>query len=404
MAYKSLKDVYSEQTLGRQVPPLPRQGVAPVPYTETDTPSQQTVLPFELNQVHELPWPAQVRGVPFYIKQFDAHSGEGNGERRAAALFYPQQKMETETNYTRRLGTYIGGTSDSFDISTPYGKFEVKEFSLTKKTGQYRGSVRIGAEGKHTTGNILSQIKDVLLVILQNYASMDEDSKKVLNTNLIEAIKTNNPVPKDWSLENYIDAIFDVNIGLEKGIQEFPKSLFNTSTINPLGFHRNPRRAAYLIYTIPQILQGLKQLALKDENQANLDSEITRVQNLQSTLKNLYLKKEDETFSKEIEREAEVLDRKLVSKACVSDKGVNCITLNTFLQKIEKANLTSTFTNIDQLRNSEVSNLFPPKVKGFFAVFETKFKYIPRDKFINYLYIDSFTQKGLKIALRREAV
>jgi len=400
--YKSLKDVYSDETLGRAVPPLPRQSVTPTP--EQDARTQQTVLPFALNQVYEMAWPIQIKGVPFSIKQFDAHAGEGNGERRVAALFYPQQKTETEKNYTRRLGSFIGGQRDSYDVTTPYGKFEVKEFKLSLKTGQYRGSVRVGAEGKHTTSNILSQIKNILILILQNYAAMDEDSKKVLNTNLIDVIKTENSVPKDWTLEKYIDAIFDVSFGDEKGIQEFSKSLFNASIIDPEDFKRNPKRHAYFVYTIPQILQGLKQLALKDENQANLDSEITRVQNLQSTLKNLYLKKDDEEFSKEIEREAEVLDRKLVSKACASDRGANCITLNTFLQKIEKANLAATFANIDQLRNSEVGNLFPPEVKGFFAVFETKFKYIPRNEFIKHLYIASFTQKGLKIALRREAV
>lgn len=415
MEYKSLKQVYLDKTFGRKVPPLPRQQVIeqvlpgvesqiqPAGTYSLDNTGTQPQPPFPLNQVQELSWPASLKGVPFSIRNFNAHAGEGNGERRVAALFYSQEKRETDKNYTIRLGSYIGGQGESFDVITPHGNFEVKEFRLTKD-GRYAGSVRIGAEGKHTTGNILSQIKRLLLLILENYASLDEDSKKVLNSNLVETIETQNNVPQEWSLEKYIEAIFDVNLGEDKGIQEFPKSLFNSSTINPGGFHRNPQRAAYLIYTIPQILNGLKQLALKDENKTNLDNEINRVQSLQSTLKNIYLKKEDEKLSKEIEKEAEVLDRRLISKACIAVKGSNCITLNTFLQKIEKANLVSIFADIAQLRQSEVTNLFPPEVKGFFAVFETKFKYIPRDKFINYLYIDSFTQKGLKIALRREAV
>lgn len=419
MAYTSLKDLYLEDVAGIPVPPLPRQQVTLAPNVlpsapVSQSPEQQATAmsnkensisppsepPFALNQVVELAWPPPVKNVPFSIKQFDAKQGEGNGERRATALFYPKQEGESEKNYTRRLGTYIGGQYDSFDVSTPFGRFEVKEFKLGA-SGKYGGSVRIGAEGKHTTGNILSQIKDLLVILLHNYAAMDDDSKKILNDSLIETITTKNKVPGNWTLELYIDAIFDVNIGQERGIQEFPKTLFNTSSINPENFHRNPKRKAFLVYTIPQVLAGLKQLAIKDENQTNLDAEIGRVQNLQSALKNLYLKKTDDSFSKELEREAEVLDRRLISKACVADRGTNCITLNTFLQKIDKANLTTTFTNIDQLRNSEVSNLFPEEVIGFFAVFDTKFKYIPRNKFIDYLYIDSFTQKGLKIALRQ---
>ena len=432
MSYKSLKDIYLSQTYGRRIPVLPRQdvfneqveqpvevpqepvqtAVEPVPNNEVqqDEPAElkpQTInkikVPFSLDNVHEASWPAASAGVPFYVKQFAHLEGEGNGERKVASMFHPQLKNELDKKYTERLGTFIGGQSESFDVISDQGNFEVKEFKLAKN-GKYRGSVRIGAEGKHTTGMILSQVKDLLIILLQTYSSLDDDSKKVLNKNLIENIPTTNDVPQGWNLENYIDAIFDVTIGEDKGITEFPKTLFHSQEINPNLFTKNKKRATYLVYTIPQILNALKQLALQDENQANLDNEINRVKNLQSTLKGLYLKKEDEKFSKEIEKEAESLDRKLISKACVSDRGSNCITINTFLQKLERLDLAGVFNNIDQLRRSEVANLFPPIVVGFFAVFETKYKYIPRGQLKDYLVIDSFTQKGLKIALKSENV
>ena len=98
MSYESLKDVYANKTLGRQVPPLPRQQVVPA-NNELEPPSE----PFQLNQVHELEWLASVKGVSFYTTEFAAKKGEGNGERKVAGLFYPQQKNETEKNYIHRL-------------------------------------------------------------------------------------------------------------------------------------------------------------------------------------------------------------------------------------------------------------------------------------------------------------
>jgi len=357
-------------------------------------------VPFSLNMPHEASWPASVAGVSFYTKEFSPKEGEGNGERRVAALFHPRLRGESDKNYTNRLGNFIAGQYDSYDVITDQGNFEVKEFKLTAKEGKYKGSVRVGAEGKHTTGMILSQVKEMLITMLQLYSSLDDDSKKVLNSQLIQTIQTKNEVPKNWNLENYIDAIFDVTMGDDKSITEFPKTLFNSDKILPKNFHRNAKRATFLVYTIPQILNGLKALAQKDEHQANLDNEITRVKNLQSTLKDIYLKNPDDSLGKEIDKEAELLDRKLIYKACASDRGSNCITINTFLQQLHRLNLPEVFANIDSLRQSEITNLFPPIVKGFFAAFETKYKYIPREKFGELLYIDSFTQKGLKIALR----
>lgn len=432
MAYKSLKDIYLSQTYGRKIPVLPRQDVyneqvgqpVEVPQEPVQTAIEpvdsdgvqqddttevkpQTInkikVPFSLDSVHEASWPVASAGVPFNTKSFTPHVGEGNGERKVASLFHPQMKKEPDNRYTERLGTFIAGQNESFDVVSEQGNFEVKEFKLAKN-GKYRGSVRIGAEGKHTTGMILSQVKDLLIILLQTYSSLDNDSKKVLNDNLIKNISTTNDIPPGWNLENYIDAIFDVTIGEDKGITEFPKTLFHGQEINPNLFTRNKKRATYLVYTIPQILNALKQLALQDQNQANLDNEINRVKNLQSTLKGLYLKKDDEKFSKEIEKEAESLDRKLISKACLSDRGSNCITINTFLQKLERLDLGGVFNSIDQLRQSEVANIFPPEVVGFFAVFETKYKYIPRALLKDYMVIDSFTQKGLKIALKSENV
>jgi hypothetical protein len=429
VAYKSLKDIYLSQTFGRRVPVLPRQNIlreqidSPVEVSQEpvqsinlsltdkqeskqpiDTKSSATPrAPFPLNEVKEASWPVTSASVPFSTKEFVSLEGEGNGERKVASLFYPQVTGESDQKYIERLKNFIAGQNDSFDVISDFGNFEVKEFKLAKG-GKYKGSVRIGAEGKHTTGTILYQVKELLITLLQLYSSLDEDSKKVINKNLIADIKTNNKIPEYWNLENYIDAIMDVAVGDDRGISEFPKTLFNKEKINPKNFTKNIKRATYLVYTIPQILTALKDLALKNKDNNNLNNEISRVHNLQSTLKGIYLKKEDDKLSREIDKEAEALDRKLISKACVSDKGINCITVNTFLQKLAILNLPEVFANIDSLRQSEVANLFPSIVTGFFAVFETKFKYIPRDKLGSFLVIDSFTQKGLKIALRSEEV
>jgi len=400
MGYISLKDLYANTVQGAPVPVEPRRAIR---LTEQD--NVAALLPTDVSRMktlfdsaHEEKWPASVAGVPFKTANFKAVVGEGNGERKVAALFHAKIKGETDKDYTARLAEFIAGQNESFDVMSDQGNFEVKEFKLTKK-GTYSGSVRIGAEGRHTTGIILTRVKEILITLQQLYSSLDDDSKKVLNKSLIETIKTTNTVPANWTLENYIDAIFDVTIGEERGITEFPKTLFNAEKINPNSFVKNIKRATYLVYTIPQILNAFNILA-RDKN-ADLEGEISRVKQLQNTLKGLYLKKEDEKFGKEIEQEAERLDRKLISKACAVDKGANCISLGLFLQKIVQLNLPTIFSEIDMLRASEVANLFPPSIKGFFAVFETKYKYIPRNQLGQYLYIDSFTQKGLKIALRQ---
>lgn len=79
-------------------------------------------------------WPKSVAKVPYAKSE-----GVGPGERRLAKI----------------LGGEVMGGSATFDLSTPYGKFEVKE-----PTGGWYGGIRVESEGIAAIEANLSKIKN----------------------------------------------------------------------------------------------------------------------------------------------------------------------------------------------------------------------------------------------------
>jgi len=427
--YKSLDEIYINESFAKLVPELPRQKIflieqpevaeAPTQQQPTQEPQQaQPQQPVQFNQSAS----SRNNWTPAQQSLFDkvTKKGEGRGEKSVASL------ITGETDITK-LEKYIQGQESSFDVVVDRSTFEVKEFTV--RDGRFLGSVRIGKEGAKTANQIIAGITRIFKDMENEYLAMDESAKKQLDSTIVNAIFSGLAEPTQltgkrgqlikskeyqsqladyqrktqWSLAGYINAIFDVSMGEDKTIQEFPSNLFDINKeINPNMYRKNPERAKYLIVNIPKLLLTLETLANQSLKTEEPNTASPSLSELQTVLKKYYLPAEDEKYVSMLDKEAENIDRSLTRKKCVATGGENCKTIEDFYKAIKSLKMGNTFNAIEQLRFDEqaILSLFPANLTGLFIVHPQGYFYIVKNDLQKYVYISELTQKGLKIRVK----
>lgn len=426
MEYKSLKDVYTSKVVGWSVPPLPRQKnlcLEQIPAVTPQTPEVSSPQPstqsFNINTFSTGTW------TPIQKRLFNAQrvegKGEGRGEKSVASMLSGKTK-------TQELNRYIQGSSQPYDVadipSMPQAKFEVKEFKFKQgEPGEFKGSVRIGKEGAGTTNRIIAGIKRIFDDVENEYMALDEENRRKIDTAIIATLFPALQPPQaktgprsrgvntvayikakekydalvktlsDWTLEGYINALFDIAVGEERTISELPYSLFKSAWEKPSTQMRTDIRKKYLLFPITQLLLTLERLAssASDENIAN-----PKLTDLQAVLKKHYLPPDNNEYAQKLDKEAEILDRKLTKSKCQLAGKESCKTSEEFFKAIKRLKLSSTFEDINKIRSASADSLFP-NINGLFIVHPGGYVYIPKSEINNKIFISQLTQGGLKI-------
>lgn len=389
MAYKSLKFVYSEQVLGTPVPALPRQ---------------QVTIPQQEEQSPVVAWPPQSLAVPFVETEKGRKQGEGNGERRVAALFIPKIMGETDKAYFNRLGKYTSGQSEDFDVKLPddvkgientVGEmYEVKEIKPKR-------DVRIAKTGMEAEGKIATAVVNLMKYLVNYYSTLDKEGQQNIDAFLIQKIKAKGlEINDDWTLKKYCDNVrhFPKNMG---------KQFFHAERLTKS--LRGDRKHIMLL-SLDELESYLDEFCIRnqegsitatpDENKRLNDN----VEKLFKLLSDLYLPsgsgEDTSKQSKELEAKAEEIDRELTAFKCELSPG-ECRNNDWFCaawDKIKSAGFISNIKNMLSGEDSLVETLLPGKVRGLFIVTEEGYEYISRNNLKNYIYISSLAGQGVKIA------
>lgn len=422
MEYKSLKDVYASKVAGWSVPPLRRQkSLCLEQIPATTAPELQRIVQqqFDINRFTIGQWTQEQKKL-FNAKREEG-KGEGRGEKSVASLL-------TGKIMPRELNRYVQGSSQPYDVADlpdyPNAKFEVKEFKfIPGEPGEFKGSVRIGKEGAGTTNRIIAGIKRIFDDIENEYMAMDQDSRKKLDSAIISTIFPNEQPPQaktgprsrgeeaqsfiaakqrydsllNWTLEGYITALFDVAIGEERTISELPYSLFR-SVWEKKPNMRTEIRKKYLLFPITQLLLTLERLASSTADEPVANPKLT---DLQTVLKRHYLPPDNTEYANRLDKEAEILDRRLTKNKCQLTGKEACKTTEEFFKVIKKLKLSTTFEDINKIRSTSADSLFP-NVNGLFIVHPSGYAYIPKSEINNKIFITQLTQGGLKIQPRED--
>ena len=385
MAYKSLKEIYSQNVIFKKVPPLPRQSIL----------AEQDVQPAAA-QISLEPWPADVQKIDFYEKKaIGAKEGTGNGESRVAALFEKQEPNESDEAYARRLKSYTSGQNKNYDVELPNGrKFEVKEIPLKKE-------VRIAKTGARAEAQIAQTVIQLMTFLVDYYRTMDKPGQENLDNFLKQKLAEKRVKPADgWTLEKFCNDIIShpKNIGKQFLHLPFFKS-----------FLKGDRKNIALM-TLTQLETYLEEFCLKSETE-NVTAVNTpnarindNVDKLFKLLSDLYLpaaQGEDATkHGKELEARAENIDRELTAFKCALAPG-ECRTSNWFCaawNKIKASNIIQNIRGLLAGPNSLVTTLFPDEVEALYIVTKDGFERVTKNQLASYIYISNLAGQGVKIA------
>jgi len=420
--YKSLKDIYTSKVVGWTVPPLPRQKnlcLEQIPGVLSQPQQPVPVQEFNINTFSTGQWTlAQKR---LFNAQREEGKGEGRGEKSVACLLTGKTKP-------RELSRYIQGSSQPYDVAElpnlPNTKFEVKEFKfIPGEPGELKGSVRVGKEGAGTTNRIIAGIKRIFDDVENEYMALDPKSREDIDKAIINNIFPGRvePQPKtgprskgtgskayikakerydiisNWTLEGYINALFDVAVGEERTISELPYSLFKPVWEGENSM-RTEIRKKYLLFPITQLLIVLEKLASSTQEDTTINPKLS---DLQAIFKKHYLPPNNTEYEQRLDKEAEILDRRLTKNKCQFTGKEACKTTDEFFKAIKKLKLSSTFEDINKIRSTSAESLFP-NINGLFLVHPNGYVYIPKSEINNKIFISQLTQGGLKIQPRED--
>jgi len=427
--YKSLKDIYTSKVVGWTVPPLQRQknlcleqtqSVQPETGTQATPTEQVPVQQFDINKFTVGQWTKVQKGL--FDKVVFKKTGEGRGEMSVASLL----TGKTKPNELKR---YVQGTTEAFDVAglpnMPDAKFEVKEFKFVPgEPGEFKGSVRIGKEGAGTTNRIIAGLKRIFDDIENEYMALDKENRNEIDRAIIKTIFPSMVAPEPkagprskgalaksfqkakerydtavslqtkWTLEGYITALFDIAVGEDRSLSELPYSLFRpTWEEGKLPTMKTEIRKKYLLFPITQLLSVLEKLASTTKDDPTINPKLSE---LQAVVKKHYLPPDNTEYEQRLEREVEILDRKLTKNKCQLTGNEACKTIEEFYRAIKRLKLSTTFEDINKIRSTSAESLFP-NITGLFIVHSNGYVYIPKNEINKKIFISQLTQGGLKI-------
>jgi len=377
MSYTSLKDLYSEQVIGKEVPPLPRQAVR-----ESADPVK-TFAPGN-EYVPQTPWSEFNLSSDLFNERKE---GSGRGEYSVACILWGLNSKEQVDNSPAKI---IQGGAVSFDVLGPDGRqYEVKELSEP---------VRTGTEGKVVLSEIVNATIQMLDTILNAFSTMDAHGKqtvnnKLLNSNVVKETILNTKNKKHfesikdaWSLDEYLK---DVK---QKAIRELSRGILLSPVIN-LAYYV-PKGRPHVIFSLRQLINALNEIATDPVTMTGISGELnTAVKDLVDTIHKHYKVHGDDKEKEFFEKEAENIDRDLTQKQCKLFQ--KCTDESSFNKIIRAINLNETLNNIVVLTKNVVEKLFPGA--GLFAVDNQGFRYIPKAKLNDYIEFETISSGAVKI-------
>lgn len=382
MAYKSLKNLYQEHVLGISLPPLPRQG--------------RRVLVEEVVNISPTPWPESTAGVPFFVEDFkdNAKEGEGNGERKVAAIYHPRIQGESDEKYIARLGEFVAGQSVSYDVKTTEGNFEVKEIPNKK-------DVQIARHGQKAESLIATTVIGVMNYLINVYNTLEVAAQDELNTFLKSKFeeKKNIPIDPEWTLKRFCEDVKNNPKNIGKQFLHQPK----------LTKALRGARKGFTVMSLQELETYFEEFCLKSQASEQPAQQPVKqlgdnAEKLFKLLADLYLPKtaNPEIISakeKDLEKRAEDLDRELTAFKCELAPG-ECRNHNWFCAMWDRIKKTQVIQQIKDMlvgQNSLVEDLFPRDVTGLYIVTANTFEFIPRNALKQYIYITTLAGRGVKI-------
>ena len=389
MAYTSLKDLYSENVVGKPVPPLPRQRLLVVEQANS-------IIPGKIYN-----WTDFNLQDPTNLFNYRPKDGMGRGEYSLACILYgvpsaaDLDKLEDqESQENKKTPPIIQGKNATFDILGPNGEhYEVKEIEHTEKNGT---SVLTGNEGKDAVAPVKVAINKFLDDILSAYSSMDENGRIAIDS----AIKASQVVARDilsrpvevkhfnnikdvWTLDNYIKKV------RKRTDTEISSGLLFADRLE---LWRNTHRPE-VIFSFKQLAEVLTEISGKPTTPGNKSPSIKDIYD--TIVRNYRINADDVVENEFFEKEAENIDRAITQQQCARFK--KCTNQDTFKAEIGKLNPTAALNDIAATVNNILPSIFPGT--GLFIVDPLKFMYIPRENLKDFIEVYQISMGTPKIRM-----
>jgi hypothetical protein len=353
---------------------------------------EKSDIPFDINKVKSdiTPWTVEQSNLSPELKDPNAkeEKGKGPGEYAVASV------VSGLTDYDS-VASMVQGGGESFDVGYPPGKenpkykFEVKFFKDKNSVAQ------ISKHGINFRNYVLEEARRILGDIYNEYMFLDDDDRNTVNLHVIDNIGVRDDA--DWSLEKYLKNYFLDNIstgGLNFNVL-FKGKRFNKTKS---GFH--PLISAESLIEILDTITGKDE----EENKEEFSKENPRVVTVKTTLKDLYgvnNSEKGEKLNKQIDREAEHIDRKFIKiKSNITGEKVTSVT--GFYKQIKKLNLSKRLSKLKKELSEEknLRSLFPSSLSGLFLVYPEGYRYIPETDIKDYIKITTISRDKFNITFK----